>query len=464
MNQQEILRKIPKIDELLQDERIQRMCDETSHEVTKEKLQYVTNAYRSEILTGERGLAPTKEEVIEDVIQRTKEESAHLRSVINATGVVLHTNFGRAILSDRAKKAVYDAAAGYSNLEYDIAEGKRSSRHEHVRDLLCRLTGAEDAMIVNNNAAAVELCLAALAKDCEVVISRGELVEIGGSFRIPEIMEESGVILHEVGTTNRTHPADYKKGFDPEKTAAFLKIHTSNYRIVGFTKEASVSELTEIKKECGIPLLYDMGSGLLCDLSHYGIDEPTVQKAIRQGADVVLFSGDKMLGGPQCGIIVGKRSYIEAMKVHPLARVFRVDKLTLAAAEATFYEYLDLNRAKEEIPTLRMITMSKESLKARAEMLCRMLRTEVKDSEAGRRLSFSVEEIEDEVGGGSAPLTRLPGYAVAIADGDPMEIERKLRNSKYAIMARTIQNSVRLSVRTIRDIEYEDIVSAVRNL
>ena len=314
-------------------------------------------------------------------------------------------------------------------------------------------------MVVNNNAAATMLCLSALARGKEVITSRGELVEIGGSFRIPEIMEESGAHLLEVGATNKTKPADYRKAFHGEMTGAFLKVHTSNYKIVGFTQEVSIRELAALRdesEEFSVPVIYDMGSGLMTDLSGCGIGEPTVTEALKEGADVVLFSGDKLLGGPQCGVVIGKKEYVDRMKSHPMARAFRVDKMTLAALEATFFEYQDSKRAMREIPVLRMITETGIRLKEKAEKLCGQL------TEAAPSLEFMVEPCRDQVGGGSAPLVMLEGYAVTVSgeDFNAERSERLLRKEELPIIARVARDKLWLSVRTIEETEFKWIREA----
>ena len=452
---QELLRKLPKIDEMLQDEHLIFFTEIMPRQVVVETLREVIDMVRREIIDGRREEIPAVEELAGLVKQRVFEEQGKsLRRVINATGVVLHTNLGRANLSRRACESVLEAAGYYSNLEYDIKKGSRGSRHDHVEQLIRKITGAQAAMVVNNNAAATMLCLSALARGKEVITSRGELVEIGGSFRIPEIMEESGAHLLEVGATNKTKPADYRKAFHGEMTGAFLKVHTSNYKIVGFTQEVSIRELAALRdesEEFSVPVIYDMGSGLMTDLSGCGIGEPTVTEALKEGADVVLFSGDKLLGGPQCGVVIGKKEYVDRMKGHPMARAFRVDKMTLAALEATFFEYQDSKRAMREIPVLRMITETGIRLKEKAEKLCGQL------SEAAPSLEFMVEPCRDQVGGGSAPLVMLGGYAVTVSgeDFNAERSERLLRKEELPIIARVARDKLWLSVRTIEETEFK---------
>ena len=457
---QELLRKLPKIDEMLQDEHLIFFTEIMPRQVVVETLREVIDMVRREIIDGRREEIPAVEELAGLVKQRVLEEKGKsLRRVINATGVVLHTNLGRANLSRRACESVLEAAGYYSNLEYDIKKGSRGSRHDHVEQLIRKITGAQAAMVVNNNAAATMLCLSALARGKEVITSRGELVEIGGSFRIPEIMEESGAHLLEVGATNKTKPADYRKAFHGEMTGAFLKVHTSNYKIVGFTQEVSIRELAALRdesEEFSVPVIYDMGSGLMTDLSGCGIGEPTVTEALKEGADVVLFSGDKLLGGPQCGVVIGKKEYVDRMKSHPMARAFRVDKMTLAALEATFFEYQDSKRAMREIPVLRMITETGIRLKEKAEKLCGQL------SEAAPSLEFMVEPCRDQVGGGSAPLVMLEGYAVTVSgeDFNAERSERLLRKEELPIIARVARDKLWLSVRTIEETEFKWIREA----
>ena len=457
---QELLRKLPKIDEMLQDEHLIFFTEIMPRQVVVETLREVIDMVRREIIDGRREEIPAVEELAGLVKQRVFEEQGKsLRRVINATGVVLHTNLGRANLSRRACESVLEAAGYYSNLEYDIKKGSRGSRHDHVEQLIRKITGAQAAMVVNNNAAATMLCLSALARGKEVITSRGELVESGGSFRIPEIMEESGAHLLEVGATNKTKPADYRKAFHGEMTGAFLKVYTSNYKIVGFTQEVSIRELAALRdesEEFSVPVIYDMGSGLMTDLSGCGIGEPTVTEALKEGADVVLFSGDKLLGGPQCGVVIGKKEYVDRMKSHPMARAFRVDKMTLAALEATFFEYQDSKRAMREIPVLRMITETGIRLKEKAEKLCGQL------SEAAPSLEFMVEPCRDQVGGGSAPLVMLEGYAVTVSgeDFNAEHSERLLRKEELPIIARVARDKLWLSVRTIEETEFKWIREA----
>ena len=456
-DRRELLRKIPKIDEVLQDERLFFFTESTPRAVIVESVREVTQELRKDILEGRRNQVGTKETLMTEIVARiTGKKKKSLRRVINATGVVLHTNLGRANLSDKACESIMDVARNYTNLEYDVKRGSRGSRHDHVEKILTKITGAEAAMVVNNNAAATMLCLSALAKDKEVIVSRGELVEIGGSFRVPEIMEQSGAKLMDVGTTNKTKPSDYLNAYHEGETGALMKVHPSNYRILGFTQEVELPEMVELGKKLNLPVIYDMGSGLMADLTDYGVDEPTVLDALRTGIDVILFSGDKLLGGPQGGIIAGKKEFIDKMKAHPLARAFRVDKMTLAAMEATFFEYSDIRQARRTIPVLNMITTPAGELKCRAERLAGDIRSAV------HNFTVEVEACKDQVGGGSAPTVLLDGYAVAVQGKTlaPEKIERLLRREEIPIIVRITHNQVYLDVRTIREDEFEYIVAA----
>ena len=456
-DRRELLRKIPKIDEVLQDERLFFFTESTPRSVIVDSVREVIEELRKDILEGRRNQVGTKETLMTEIVARiTGKKKKSLRRVINATGVVLHTNLGRANLSDKACESIMDVARNYTNLEYDVKRGSRGSRHDHVEKILTKITGAEAAMVVNNNAAATMLCLSALAKDKEVIVSRGELVEIGGSFRVPEIMEQSGAKLMDVGTTNKTKPSDYLNAYHEGETGALMKVHTSNYRILGFTQEVELPEMVELGKKLNLPVIYDMGSGLMADLTDYGVDEPTVLDALKTGIDVILFSGDKLLGGPQGGIIAGKKEYIDKMKAHHLARAFRVDKMTLAAMEATFFEYSDIRQASKTIPVLNMITTPAKELKDKAERLAEAIRG------VTHNFTVEVEACKDQVGGGSAPTVLLDGYAVAIQGRalTPEKIERLLRKEEIPIIVRITHNQVYLDVRTIREDEFEYIVAA----
>jgi L-seryl-tRNA(Ser) seleniumtransferase len=368
--------------------------------------------------------------------------------VINATGILLHTNLGRAPLSEAAVRHMAQVAASYSDLEFDLERGERGSRQDHVRELLTLLTGAEDAMVVNNNAAAVLLALGALARGKEVVISRGELVEIGGSFRIPEILEQSGAVLVEVGTTNRTHLRDYEQALGP-KTGLLLRVHQSNYRIEGFTAEVSLEDLVALGERSGTPVMVDLGSGAFVDVAPAGLrPEPLVREVVQAGPHLVTLSGDKLLGGPQAGLVVGRRDTVARMRQHPLARAVRIDKMMLAALQSTLAAYLDASRARRDIPVLSMLFEAEASVRHRAEALVRSL-AETIPNPAPR---VTVEDAEGAVGGGTLPVSGLRTAAVVL---DPRphtsaaRLERALRAGRPPLLARIHDERVLLDVRTV---------------
>lgn len=467
MKKNEVLRQIPKIDEVLKEHLFSNAFEKNGREVVTSTARKVINDLRAEILEMSDAALDAYDmaklnitNVTENIFaQLTEDEENNLHGVINATGTILHTNLGRAPLCEDAVKNVEMVSRGYSNLEYDVKQGKRGSRHDILQNLMVELTGAEDVMIVNNNASATMLVLSAMAAGKEVVVSRGELVEIGGAFRIPDIMEESGATLHEVGTTNKTKPRDYVNAIN-ENTGALMKVHTSNYKIMGFTEEAELEDLVEIGKEHDLPVIFDMGNGLMVNLSEYGLDEPNVPASLSSGIDVILFSGDKLLGGPQAGIIAGKREYIEKMKKHPLARALRVDKMTFAAMEETLKKYRDTKVAMRDIPVLRMISSPKETLKARSEKLAEKI------SSLNPDINIRVVETDDQIGGGSAPMVYLSGYAVAVSANETTTkgLERSLRKQEVPIIARIHEDEILLSVRTIIDREMDSIAKAFKDI
>jgi len=373
-----------------------------------------------------------------------------LRRVINATGIVIHTNLGRAPLHPLALKQMVEVSKAYSNLEYDLDKGERGDRYSHVEEILCRLSGAESALVVNNNAGAVLLCLNTLAEGREVVISRGELVEIGGAFRVPDVMKRSGAFLKEVGTTNRTHLKDYERAIGPE-TALLLKVHTSNFRVMGFTSEVSLGELVQLGSQHHIPVMEDLGSGCLIDLTQYGLErEPTVQEAIKTGVDVITISGDKLLGGPQAGIILGKKSLLDSIKTNPLTRALRIDKLTLAALESTLLLYVDEKRAMEEIPTLRMLGLDRKKLKNRGRRLLKRLQDRV-----DKEIQMTLRDDVSQVGGGALPLQELPTIVLSIRSlsHSMNSLEENLRRGTPPIIARISRDELILDMRTVFDDE-----------
>ncbi len=455
------LKRIPKVDELIASEELAPLFASYPRRVVIEGIRRGLERLRSLIKEGRRVeeafFAPSfLSQWVEEEVRRILSPS--LRKVINATGVVIHTNLGRAPLPEEAIGRIVEVARGYSNLEYDLQEGRRGLRYVHVEELLLELTGAEAAMVVNNNAGAVLLVLNTLAEGREVIVSRGELVEIGGAFRIPDVMARSGARLKEVGTTNRTHPRDYEEAIG-EETALLLKVHTSNYRIVGFTSDVPLRELVEIGQRHGIPVMHDLGSGLLVDLSPHGLrGEPTAAESLAQGADVVTFSGDKLLGGPQAGIVLGRKEIVERVRRNPLLRALRIDKLTLAALEATLRLYLDEGKAMEEIPVLRMISLPLPLLRRRAQRLKRLILRSTRDLE--------VEVVRDNsrVGGGAFPVHELPTWAVAVRvkGGDVEGLEEGLRKGEPPVVARIAEDRVLLDLRTIAEEELPIVAQALR--
>lgn len=448
----ELLRKIPKVDELLKSPDLLQATAQYGTYAVKEAIRAELDGLRQAILAGRRDSIPEPDDLILQIRKRAWQEALpSFRSVINGSGIILHTNLGRACLSEKAAYAVYDAAKSYSNLEYDLETGKRGSRYAHVEALLCKLTGAESALVVNNNAAAVLLVLSALTQGGQVPVSRGELVEIGGSFRIPEIMESCGAQLKEVGSTNKTHLRDYRWAIN-KHTKALMKVHTSNYRIVGFSHTPSLSELVELGHRHNLPVIEDLGSGSLLNLEQFGIhDEPTVQDSIQAGVDVVSFSGDKLLGGPQAGIILGKKVYLDILKQHPLNRAMRIDKMTLAALEATLRSYEA--GSPEQIPVIAMLCAKPEELNRKARQLASML------TDAG--VPVQVVAVKSHVGGGSVPNQELPSWAVAFG-GEVTKLEEALRKAERPIIGRIHEGKYLLDVRTLWEADFETIVGAVR--
>ncbi|WP_321372338.1 L-seryl-tRNA(Sec) selenium transferase [uncultured Desulfuromusa sp.] len=446
---QDLLRTIPAIDRVLREKSMLALAQQLPQEILSHAVQKLIASLRQEILTTEENISP--ERLLPTAIATVA--AAHcreflqpsLRKVINATGTLLHTNLGRAPLSPQSLRAINDVAAGYSNLEFELDSGCRGQRFSHVERLLKQLTGAEAAFVVNNNSGAVLLALTALGKGREAVVSRGELVEIGGAFRIPEVMEAGGVILREVGSSNRTHLRDYQQAIS-ENTAILLKVHTSNYRIVGFTKEVPARELLPVAREHDLILMEDLGSGLLLDLSGYGLErEPTVPEVVKAGVDVITFSGDKLLGGPQAGLIVGRADLIKKIRKHPLARALRIDKLTLAALESTLRLYLQPEQALQELPVLQMFSADPELQKQRCQHLYEQLSAEALDAEIAL-----VEDIS-RVGGGAMPLTELSDWAVEI---NPLvkrtaDLAKQLRTFSPAVVTRVQNDRLLVNLRAV---------------
>lgn len=458
-----LYRSLPNVNVLLEDGRFQTLIRKYGRENVKEAIHEALEQVRICISLGQ-----TEEEIrqkisaLPDRIEALVMEKCRpdMRRVINGTGTILHTNLGRAPISRKHMEQIASVVTGYSNLEYDLDAGKRGERYSHFEGLLCRLTGAQAAMAVNNNAASVLLILSALAKGGEAIVSRGELVEIGGKFRIPDVMEQSGVTLAEVGTTNKTHPEDYENAVT-EETKVILKVHTSNYRIVGFTKSVEIEDLVSIGNKYSIPVVEDMGSGALVDLGKYGLfSEPMVQDAVKKGADLVCFSGDKLLGGPQAGIIVGKKKYIDILKKHPLTRAVRIDKFTAAALELVLREYISEETAAANIPVLDMLTKPLEETKKSARSLCAMLKRAKLSAE------FSVCPCEAQVGGGSLPMERIPSMAVTIKPEKirVTELEDRMRHLPVPVFGRIINQTIFLDVRTIDKNDFKLIVRQFREL
>ena len=445
-----LLRQLPQVDDLLRHPELAPVIGPLPRLLAASVVRRVLAATRQRINAGiPEALAPRLDETA--LLQDLREAllaaaKPRLRRVVNATGVVIHTNLGRSPLGAAALAQIQAVAAHYSTLEYDLARGARGSRHDHLEGVVQELTGAGGVLVVNNNAAAVLLALNTLAAGKEVVISRGQLVEIGGSFRLPEIMAASGAILREVGTTNKTYLKDFEQAITSE-TAVLLKVHPSNFRIMGFTHEVTLAEMVDLGRRYGLKVVEDLGSGCLVDLSRYGLErEPTVQETLKAGADLVLFSGDKLLGGPQAGLILGNREVVEALRKNPMTRAMRPDKMTLAALEATLRLYLEEPRALAEIPTLRMLTRPVAELDRQARALARRVRRRF-----GDRLKVEVMESEGRAGGGALPQASLPSRALTltVASLAPQELEARLRRAGTPVIGRVEHGVVWLDVRTL---------------
>ena len=461
-----VLRQLPSVDELLQEPSIRELGETVPRWGVVEAAREVLERWRR-ILGAERSESvqphpPSRAMLVSEVREAAqRRDRPALRRLINATGVIIHTNLGRAPLAEAAIERIVEVARGYSNLEYDLERGDRGSRQSHLEWLLCRLTGAEAALAVNNNAAAVLLATNTLAEGKEIIISRGELVEIGDSFRIPDILRRAGGILREVGTTNRTYLRDYEAAIG-EATAVLMKIHTSNFRVLGFAAAVPVAELAALGHQHGLPVVEDVGSGALLDLSQIGLQkEPLPSESIRAGADLVTFSGDKLLGGPQAGLIVGKRSLVERLRRNPLARAVRIDKLTLAALEATLRLCLDEARAFSGIPVLRALAMSLQEVDRRARRLCdQVVRL------ASGHLEASVIDGASEVGGGALPLEAIPTRLVAVQSLHltPQVLEERLRRTDPPVMVRIKDGQVLLDPRTVSEEELEEMAKLVASV
>ncbi len=458
-NIKSLLPKLPSVDEILKSQRGLQWQEKHPRKYVLQAVREVIDDIRSDILQG--NMASINLELMSDEIDKRlqKLSSFSLIPVINATGVVIHTNLGRSILSKSIMQHVSEIACGYSNLEYDIEQGTRGKRYSHVQHLISQITGAENSLIVNNNAAAVLICLNTIAKGKEVIVSRGELVEIGGSFRIPDVMLSSGAILKEVGTTNKTHVYDYEKAIN-ENTALLLKVHQSNFKMTGFTKSLTIEEMVFIGKKFNLPVMFDLGSGCIIDLKSYGIQiEPSVREIIKAGVDVVTFSGDKLLGGPQGGVIAGKNALIENISKNPIMRALRVDKMTLAAFEATIKLYLDEDKAKKEIPTLRMLLESKVKIKKRAQKITAKL----KKLSINEYADISIINDYSQSGGGALPEIEFETFAISIKPYNMSLnlLEKRLRSNTPPIISRIKEDRLILDMRTVQDNEIEELVNGL---
>lgn len=462
MVERNLFKLIPKVDDILGRDNIKKILETIPRNVVLDSIREETELIREKIKNNKQ-----EEEILEvinnlelSIISNAEYKNSYkLRRVINATGVVVHTNLGRSVINEKIMENINDVVTHYSNLEFDLLKGVRGSRYSHVEEIIAKCTGAEAAMVVNNNAAAVLLVLNTMAKGRDVIVSRGELIEIGGSFRIPDVMIQSSAHLVEVGTTNKTHLFDYEKAIS-EDTAALLKVHTSNYRILGFTSSVDAIDLIELKNKYNLPIIEDLGSGVLLDLSKYGLEyEPTVQDSIKNGIDIVTFSGDKLLGGPQAGIIVGKKQYIEAMKKNQLTRALRVDKFTIAALEGTLKYYMDEENVVNEIPTIRMLTDSIESINNKALKLKRYI-----DNIDIDYFDIAIEDEFSEVGGGSLPLERIPTKCLVLSlDGKGLQkFEECLRRFSIPIIARLYKDRVYFDLRTIEEDEISIVAEGIK--
>jgi L-seryl-tRNA(Ser) seleniumtransferase len=464
---QELLRQIPSVDELLKTERIEEAIRRSPRNLVLESIRQVLDEKRKRLLNkreNEHAVSLEIPHIVELVLERLDALSEYtLQPVINGSGVIIHTNLGRSLLPRDAVERLQLLSISYNNLEYDLAKGQRGSRYVHADSILRELTGAEAALVVNNNAGAVFLVLNTLAKGKEVVVSRGQLVEIGGSFRIPDVMESSGAILREVGCTNRTHLRDYESAIN-DQTALLLKVHCSNYQVVGFTSEVSLEDLAGLGRRTSLPVMEDLGSGSFVDMTRFGLQrEPTVQEAVFAGADVVTFSGDKLLGGPQAGIIIGRKDIIDRCKKNPLTRALRVDKMTLAALESVLRLYRDESQALEAIPTLRMIATPSPVLEGRALQLTSLIREGQRENQV---LQIEVLPGFSQVGGGSLPGQTLPTFLVAVHSPyiSTSRIEASLRGNKPPVVGRIEADKFLLDVRTIQPDDFPIIRDAFRRL
>ncbi|MGD8972127.1 MAG: L-seryl-tRNA(Sec) selenium transferase [Desulfobacterales bacterium] len=464
-DQQKMVRRLPGVDHILELTKKESIFEDIPQAVLVNSIRKILETLRKRILSVDLEI---QAESLEDprIMEMVEAEVCHamtpnLKNLVNATGVVVHTNLGRSLLAQDVVNNVASISSRYSNLEYDLSAGKRGSRYSPVEEILCDISGAESAMVVNNNAGAVLLCIETIAKNKNVIVSRGELVEIGGSFRIPDVMQKSGGLLKEVGTTNRTHLRDYEHAID-ENTALLLKVHRSNYSIIGFTAEISLQELVELGGKHTIPVMEDLGSGTFIDFSKYGPwKEPTIQESVATGADVVTFSGDKLLGGPQAGLIVGKKKILDKIKQNPLTRALRIDKMTLAALESTLRLYRDEEKAVRMIPTLRMLTLKKTEIEKKASDLCERLQ-KINSS----KLQIDIIEDFSKAGGGALPLLKLPTNCLKIRINgmSANRLELNMRQNSPPIIGRIEHDSFIIDPRTLLEADIPIIQSAFEHI
>ena len=467
MDKNKFFRGIPKVDIIMENEELISLSKEYGRDLVLESVRKINDDLRAFINNSrderdEIEIMNKIDNILMDIKNDIKKYTSYnIKKVINGTGTILHTNLGRAAISESTADYIKKLVTGYSNLEFSLEDGERGSRYSHFEHLITKITGAESAIAVNNNAAAVLLILSAFANEKQVIVSRGELVEIGGSFRVPDVMAQSGAKLVEVGTTNKTHFYDYEKAIN-EETAVLLKVHTSNYKIVGFTESVPVSEIVELGKKYNIPVIEDIGSGVLVDLSKYGLDyEPTVQESIKAGADLVCFSGDKLLGGPQAGIIVGKKAYIDQIKKHPLTRALRVDKFTAIALECIFHEYLDEEKAINNIPIMRMINKSIDEIAINAQRLLNKLIPDI-----GKACQINIEDCESQIGGGSLPMERIKSKCLSIKPDimTTSSLEKDLRNADIPIIGRVFDDKFIIDLRTVFDNELDIVYNTIKEV
>jgi L-seryl-tRNA(Ser) seleniumtransferase len=457
----DLYRNIPKMDKILERDEVQSRINKYGRDFVIDEIREHLDTIRENI-TNNIISRIDEEEIINTILYKVdKENKRKFKKVVNGTGVIIHTNLGRSIFSEELSKEISENLCSYTNLEYNLDTGERGHRYDHIVDIINKITGAEDALVVNNNAAAVLLTLKTLAFGKDVIVSRGELVEIGGSFRIPEVIKESGCNLIEVGTTNKTHLKDYRNAVN-ENTGAIIKIHTSNYKIVGFTQDVDTNDLKTISNERNIPLIEDLGSGMIIDLYDYGLNkEPTVRETLAKGVDVVTFSGDKLLGGPQCGVIAGKSKFIKEIKKSQLLRALRVDKFTIMSLELTLKAYQNLDTLPLKIPTIRMITEDEEEVKIRSEKLSNKLK-----SLNSYKIETELIRTKSMIGGGAYPLDNLDSWGVKLIlkDFSEKDLEEKLRNNEIPIIVRIIEGFVVIDCKALLEKDYDIITSALSRI